>query len=285
MKRAAVLKTALLLTLTTQMIAPNSFAKTSADTTASNAAVLAEQKRLVTVDLLNYQYNETLNLTPKQVEALNQKAIGDLKSLKIERRLADRTPDISRRDAQEMIDSIEANPVTASYQYRKYSPEGREIGFCFGRAMYTHLLGLHLGVQKDAIKKAWVVGPMANGGINWAFHVTTLIRSGDEWLAIDNFPGKLLTIEEWLKEMQPMSTDHKLRLYITEPDKFVGPFRYSEVQMNHSLNYNKNLMLPRSKDWYSGFFTDLLNWFRSNPDMSTVGLPSPEKFRKEHQAK
>ncbi|MES2857315.1 MAG: hypothetical protein V4692_15705 [Bdellovibrionota bacterium] len=287
MKRNAVFMSKILVTAALTVSATHSaFAGPNAADVAkaaAEAAILQKHKALVKQDLLQYREREVRYLTPDQVEALNQRDISDLLSLKIERRLKNRTPDITREDAQAMINSIEYNPVTSSYAYRKYSPVGREIGFCFGRAMYGHILGLHLGVQKESIKKAWVVGPMNSGGIMWSFHVTTLMKSGDTWLAIDNYPGQLLTVDEWLKHMQPQSVDKKLRIYITDAEKFVGGFGYDSVQLNHFGDYKKYAELPRDRDWYSGFFKDMLNWFASKPDLSTVGLPSTEEFRKAHE--
>lgn len=280
--RAQLHTSKMILTALTMLAATIAFAGPDTAPSAQDAFVLAKHKRFVTVDLLQYREREVRGLTPEQVEALNQKDIAELKALKIERRLPNRTPDINRTDAQQMIDSINYNPITSSYSYRKYSPPGREIGFCFGRAMYAHIMALHLGVQKESIKKAWVVGPMVSGGINWAFHVTTLVKSGDTWLAIDNYPGQLLTVDEWLKHMQPQSPDRKLRIYITDPEKFVGPFGYDKVQMNHFGNYQKYRELPRDRDWYSGFFKDMLNWFANKPDLPSTGLPTVEEFRKAH---
>lgn len=251
----------------------------------SSAEILQEHKRLAETTLLSYRANEVARYTttrrmgdinPK-IEALNQSTLADLKSLPIGRELDSRITTVDDRLADKILNSINRHPTVSSYQYAKYNLHpGVEIGFCFGRATYAHLMALHLGVLKDSIKKAWIVGPMNAGGNMWDFHVTTIVRSENGvWLAIDSNGASAIPVDEWYKEYAQYSTDGRIRLYITDANKFsVDLGKYDKIQMGLNLN--------KSQDWYSGYFQDMLTWFKQNdgnPDLTKLGLPTYQEIR------
>jgi hypothetical protein len=171
---------------------------------------------------------------------------------------------LSLENAQKVLAAANANPVVATYQYQKYDPENKGIGFCFGRAMFTHLYLAISGFDRGSIKKAFVVGPMEAGGSFWAWHVTTIVQSRDHkgreiWLTIDPIFGEVLEVREWYKQMQEMSQDGKLRLYITEAGKFqIGSSRYDEGHIKDSF--------------YNDYFKDMMKWFEKNDVSKELNL-------------
>ncbi len=235
---------------------------------------------LLSADLLAYQENEVRNLTSHEIQNLNEQSIQSLYSLKrpvavittTGSKLA-RVPSIHRDLGEQLIRSIDQNPVVASYADSHYSQPGTEIGYCFGRATYVHLALLKLGVDRNSIRKVWLVGPMVAGNINWAFHVAVVVRvsepgsSTDQWMVVDNVTGKLLEVRSWAANFIPYNSQFKnLRLYVTDPSKFsVSLGKYSRIQMG--------LDLSAKDDWYRHYFADLMAWFRGH-DLSEVHLPS-----------
>lgn len=168
-------------------------------------------------------------------------------------------------NANKVLEAATYNPIISLHQYKKYDPTNRGIGFCFGRAMFIDLYLAINNFNRGSIKKAFVVGPMQTGdGGSWGWHVSTIVqsknRSGkEEWIAIDPIMGRIMTVNEWYKESLKLSTDGKLRLYITESGKFAQrATRYDYNSFNHPA-YNK-------------YFTDMLNWFESNDVSDDLGL-------------
>lgn len=207
---------------------------------------------LVSADLLKVQQQETAGKSKQQVELMNQKTFEMLDNYEVNSTIVDNSR------ALKFIKSIDKHPVVSSAAYPKYNKkQGVEIGFCFGRAKYVHFaLQLADKVEPKAIKKIWAVGPMEGDGINWAFHVATITKNKEgQWIAIDNFVGSVVGVEEWFDEIKQMSTDGKIRVYVTEPDKFsVSLGAYDSIQ--------KGLNLPVEQDWYSGYFQDLRKWLK-----------------------
>jgi hypothetical protein len=236
-----------------------------------------DAQALVGINLIRYRASEVRQLSERQVKKLNKETLDYLENLEISRVVdgaeGRRLNGVSEHWAEKIMESIDEHPVVSSYQYSKYNREGVEIGFCFGRAVYAHLALLKMGVNKDAIKKIWAVGPMSNG-VNWEFHVGTIVKDSrsDKWWVIDNFPGRLLDLEEWFDYFSRMSTDQKLRLYVTEPEKFTAALgTYHRVQLGLDLN--------RETDWYQGYFVDLNTWFGRDEDvLAEVGLTDLRKI-------
>lgn len=210
---------------------------------------------LVEKDLLKVRQSFVSSSTTAAVEAQNQAMIDALPKT-IEG--GDRMKAVSYDFAKRMLRTIDEHPVVAWYAMQKYDRKEVNIGYCFGRATYVHLALLKNGVDKRAIKKIWAVGPMLAGGINWAFHVATFARAEDgQWITIDNFPGQIMTIQQWMAHMKLLSADGKLTFYITEPRKFsVSLGTYDRVQLGRDL--------PKHQDWYRGYFNDLLDWFKDD---------------------
>lgn len=172
---------------------------------------------------------------------------------------------VSREFAASLIRTIDIHPVAGNAAMSKYNQRGTEIGYCFGRATYAHLALLHHKVHKDSIKKIWAVGPMKAGSITWQFHVGTAVYSRDgQWIMVDNFVGRPVTVREWFAEIKQMDRDNTLRIYVSNPEKFsVALENYSRGEMG--------LDLEKSEDWYKHYFKDLMTWFKQ-PDFAALGL-------------
>lgn len=201
--------------------------------------------------LRSFRTSEVQNLTPSDVKKLNADAI---------KKVTDFTPPISLNrarsiefsDAKKILSLLQTNEVVSYNARERYRRPDVEIGFCFGRATFTHLALLKMGLEKESILKAWVVGPMQTPGVTWDFHVATLAHVKDRgWMVIDSNYSEPLTLQAWFDKSNAQSTDNKLRIYITEPSKFgVDAGKYSRVQMG--------LDLSRETDWYQNYFGDMM---------------------------
>lgn len=154
----------------------------------------------------------------------------------------------------------------------------RNLGLCFGRATYLHLELLRYGVNKDSIKKIFVVGPMSAGtGMVWQFHVATLVKDSqtNQWWVLDTNIGKPVLVDRWMDAYKRMATDKKyrifrsplvdrtksLRFYVTEPQK-IGPSSW-EYNIQFGGLFHEN---------YHMYFQDMFRYFKKNP------VASEQKF-------
>lgn len=237
-------------------------------TTLSALAVEPDFSQFIAHDLLKLQAYEAKNKSLKEISSLNAATIDFIENYKptriVETQKGQRLNSITRSWAEKVVASIDKHPVVSSYQYHKYNRANVEIGFCFGRATYAHLALMNMGLNRDAIKKIWAVGPMDNGQ-KWQFHVATIVRAADDtWYAIDNVPGRLVNVREWSQLMLSWNKTGTLRFYITDPEKFsVSLGQYSRVQLG--------LDLPKEEDWYQHYFVDLMRWFKET-DNATESL-------------
>lgn len=196
--------------------------------------------------------------SPEAVMSANQNELQNLSKTRIEPHPT-RAASISFAQAREVLKKLKDHPVAAPSQVHHYDPENR-FGLCFGRALYVHLELLRRGVQKEAIKKVFAVGPMKATQVDWQFHVATAVMGpGQTWWVIDAALPEPVRLEFWWRALWSLSTDQKLRLYVTEPNR-IGPsgWRYN-VQPNGLRSYN-------------GYFEDLFKYYKENP------LPPTEKF-------
>lgn len=204
------------------------------------------------VNLLEQYQEDTQSreVGPSTVTEQNEAVLAQLKEWK-PTPVAGRLDSLTRQQANEVLREAMTDPVAAKHQLAKYDPKGN-IGFCFGRAMWLHLELLRRGVNKHSIFKAFVVGDMLYNKITWQFHVATLVRAdnGDWWILDPEFQ-RLLTLSEWFAYNQAMSPDKKLRLYITEANKFGAS---AEEYKTRALE----------DGWYNSYFKDMLEDFRED---------------------
>jgi hypothetical protein len=224
-------------------------------------------KSLVSVELLDKQAEEMEQYSTNELADRNEITLQALEKYTPQTSVFSRPrlKGVSRDFAANLIQTIDSHPVAGGAAMSRYSQRGTEIGYCFGRATYVHFALLHHKVHKDSIKKVWAVGPMTTGSIPWGFHVGTAVYSkNNEWIMVDNFVGRVVTVREWFAEIKQMDQDKTLRIYVTDPEKFsVGLDYYNREEMG--------LDVSRSEDWYKHYFKDLTKWFK-NPDFASVGL-------------
>ncbi|MGZ3727506.1 MAG: hypothetical protein ACXWQQ_17095, partial [Pseudobdellovibrio sp.] len=170
--------------------------------------------------LFAYHDQEVQNLSEQEVKGLNDRFLSDLNSFKPPQNLR-RAGSITYRLAEKILELMRSNEVISYASNDRYSRPDVEIGYCFGRATFAHILLLKMGLQKESIFKIWALGPMSAYGIDWGFHVATVVYSRDRgWLAIDTNSSHPQTIEEWTQTYGPQSSDKKLRFYLTDASKF-----------------------------------------------------------------
>lgn len=215
------------------------------------------------IDALIAKHGERRWSTQQIIAELNEATLSMLDAYRPDD-TSDRRHDFlpSRELAEKVLMSIDRHQVVSYYASEKYQQRGTEIGYCFGRGCYVDLMLMRLGVDRDSIKKIWAVGPMAAGGITWQFHIGHMARMPDNtWVVIDNVPSdnQVYTARQWGEHFKQQNKDGTLRLYITDSDKFTPSLgAYDPVQLG--------LNVKRARDWYKGYFQDLMLWFRSKSD-------------------
>jgi hypothetical protein len=225
-------------------------------------------------DLIALQEAESRANTPQNIRVLNEKTLAQSESdTEI---TGNRIRPVSPEFADAMVKSILTNPVTSVMQRPHYDP-GDFIGFCFGRATYVHLMALRYGFARADIQKVWIVGPQAGG---WEYHVATMIKTAVGWRVIDSLLPQSVTVREWFDHWKGDSLDGKLRLYITEAEKFAPTVsKYSRVQLG--------LDLTKSDDFYNHYFKDLVAFtasLKADADFTHYGLPTPTSIRNPNQS-
>lgn len=239
------------------------------------ARVLKAEDDAVPRDLFMDWVHRLGTLSPDQMKLLNDQVLNDTACLPLPEDTRGRIPAIDKDLAVRLVDSIKRHPIVAEIETLRYNKHpGTEIGFCFGRATYTHLMLLHLGVLKDSIKKVWVVGNLQAGNLTWQFHVGTIVRSTTpgQWWVLDSYFNEPLELAEWVDRMGRQDAKGQMMLTVSSPEKFsmqIGS--YDRVQLG--------LDLKAEEDWYAGYFSDLMKWFAGRPDVTKLGLPSPEDLR------
>lgn len=216
--------------------------------------------------LYDHYLNETQYLDLSQVQNLNREFLTTLEGYQPpthERRARGITED----DAYRMLYAARNHSVVGGHQVRKYSQPGESMGYCFGRAMYLHILALKLGVQKASIHKIWALGPMQSndGLVTWGYHVSLIVFSPQKgWLVLDPNFHRPFSVSEWMDFYGKQSADQRIRFYVTEPEKlglYAG--KYSR--------YMLGLDLKNSEDWFKHYFVDMLKATR-NESLESMGL-------------
>jgi hypothetical protein len=206
-------------------------------------------------DLLADRDREVQNLSPLQISFLNQREIDLLdQSLPLSPVADIQFPTFAQ--AKKVLESLQRHPSVNLQAQKLYRREDREIGYCFGRATYFHLVLLKMGVPKQAIKKVWLVGPLRadnNKDLIWSFHVATAVFTNDfGWVTLDTSEYKPQPVRHWLTTWGDRSLDKKPRLYVTDASKLnVQLGKYSRTQMG--------LDMSKDEDWFQGYFTDMLS--------------------------
>lgn len=222
-------------------------------------------------DLLALQRKEAEMYSPKQIKNLNDGVVRELEAY-IPEQNSQRAGSISMQEVSRLLDVVRNHPVVAPQNRKKYEPENVEIGYCFGRAAYLHLMMLKMGLSRSSVVKIWAVGEQSNPGSenNWGHHVATAVyvRGGWGWMTVDTNSFKIQPIRHWVDGNMRYSLDQKLRIYVSPASRFALQIpKYDRLQMGLDLN--------RENDWYRGYFTDLLKSVREEP-LASLGLKEVE---------
>lgn len=204
-------------------------------------------------DLYDHQYYEVRDKDEATIAAMNQKTLDDLMAYKPKHYNENRSHSLTFKEASAIQKSIYNNKAAHPSKTGEYEKKGANIGYCFGRSMYYHLMLLKKGLQKDSIKKIWAVGPMKTGTVDWGFHVATMVYTRDtNWMVIDSNHYEPITVEEWMNHYSKYSPKKDLRFYITTPEKFsVNTGKYERYQLG--LDVSKDI------DWFKHYFKDMMS--------------------------
>lgn len=215
--------------------------------------------------LYDYYLQQIEHLSNEEIASLNQLMADSINNY-IPPANDHRAQAIDWKRAQRILDVVFDHPTIGFKADDFYSQPGEEMGFCFGRAMYMHLLALKLGIQKESIKKIWAVGPMHSDkpGIEWGYHVALLIFSKQGWIVLDPNSMRVLPIQEWVRIYSLKSLDGRLRFYATGAEKF-------GLYSGQYSRYILGLDLTPSEDWFKHYFVDMLNAGR-NESLADLGL-------------
>lgn len=219
----------------------------------SHEAVHKEVEDAVLKDLEGSYFD--IRTTPAKAAKWNERMFSALERMQLPpSQVRGRFGSLSQAQIEELYHQASTDPVADYSKVKRYDPDG-SFGFCWGRAMNAHLYALRMGLAKESIRKIWAVGTMKYNRIFWRYHVTTIVRRNDgTWMAIDPEYNKPITIREWYREVKAMDTDDKLQFYTSEARRY-GPDS-SDTYTNHQLDPKK--FDPRARDYYNGYFRDLL---------------------------
>ncbi len=168
--------------------------------------------------------------------------------------------------AQKILDLVFDHPTIGFKADDIYSQPGEEMGYCFGRAMYMHLIALKLGVQKESIKKIWAVGPMQSDkpGVEWGYHVALMVYTKQGWIVLDPNLRRVFSVNDWVQYYEAKNLDGRGRFYATDPEKFgLYSGKYSR--------YLLGLDLSPDQDWFKHYFVDMMQAIRTE-NLSKLGL-------------
>lgn len=140
------------------------------------------------------------------------------KYLEIESMSPPRFDSLTAEKRQFLFDAVANHEVAGIKMLKKYDPEGI-MGFCYGRAMASHLIACRMGLDPGSIRKIFMVGVLNYCcGKEWRFHVSTIVKGDDgSWYAIDPTRRlKLDTMEGWVGTIRnSWDLGKKAQLYLT----------------------------------------------------------------------
>lgn len=189
--------------------------------------------------------------TPEEAEAANQQVLRFL-DVRVPPGDGRRAPAIDQKTAARIYSWVMGHPV--QQRTSTYDPTGR-FGFCFGRATHVHLKALHEGVEKDKIRKVWLVGSFkTSDGGTWGHHVATMIQAEEGgWWVIDKLVNRPMRHDEWYRAMKQrllQGEDKSLNLFVTPAERFApfSPDTYSPASSKRTGTLTG----------YNGYFRDMM---------------------------
>jgi hypothetical protein len=209
-------------------------------------------------DLNEYYKSDTRNKSDIQIKAENKDLLSEIQAY-VPPQNPRKVQAIPVSTAYDILNIVEKHPVVGRGARERYMRDGVEIGYCFGRAMYIHLLLLKMGVQKESIRKIWSVGPTKTGNPNliWGHHVSIMVYTKEQgWMTIDTGERKPQQVSSWMFTYLDNSVDGRVKFYITKPEKFgIETVKYNPVNLGFKLD--------RQSDWYHHYFVDMLASIRT----------------------
>jgi len=169
---------------------------------------------------------------------------------------------LTAAERKALLDEAGAHKVAALKWVPKYDPTG-DIGFCFGRAMTTHLMARRMGLKGEAIQKLFIFGDLRQGANpEWRFHVTTLVKGAEDGklYAIDPiFPGMghptPLPAADWIEIVRrTWDKPRKAHLVLAERDSIIADMRvlpgkdFETGEKLFEISFN-----PATKPGFTGF--------------------------------
>lgn len=192
--------------------------------------------------------------SPKQADTWNRALLRALDNLAAPEATPGRKPGLTPSERRQLFQTVNEHPVANGDMVDHYAPEGG-TGFCFGRAITAHIEALRTGLDKESIKKLWIIGYMKGDTTEWGHHVTTIVRGKDKhWYTIDPNYDEPLRLSTWLKNIKDDFTNEgDLQLFATNPSRF-GP----------EGGVNAGPILPSTVEdpFYHDYFVDLMTEFR-----------------------
>jgi hypothetical protein len=153
-------------------------------------------------------------------------------------------------DPKLVLQKLILNPVAGNVPLNSYNQENN-TGFCFGRALFVEKELLKMGVNKESIRKVFVLGELTNGQIMWEYHVATMyIDSKGRKHMIDSLFDEVHELEIWFQKMNKYALNKEnplFRIYFAEADKF---------QARDGYFNSADILDPR----YRNYFFDLMIW-------------------------
>lgn len=167
--------------------------------------------------------------------------------------LSGRRAFIPHEEAEAIVQAMSTHPVVGNRNYDRYDPDGN-WGFCFGRATWAYLELLQRGVAKESIRKIFAIGPMRAGGIDWQFHVATIVRGENgKWWVVDNYPGAALEVKNWMEIFRKQNSDGSLMFSLSDPKRMNG-FGNGKFDARHFVGV--------ADPNYKAYFDDMMTSFR-----------------------
>lgn len=187
---------------------------------------------------------------PELAMKINESVLKDLNELKV-KTSPNRKAGLSDDEILNVFRKVKNHPVAATSKVDVYSKTSPGMGYCFGRAMTSHLTAIAQGLDKNSIRKVWVVGNLGK----WTYHVSTIVKdTKGQWYAIDPILSHPMKVEDWYKTMKTYDQAGDLRIIHTEAKRY-GP--------GSDKKYDPNEL---KKAVYDGYFNDLRYEFKLETD-------------------
>ncbi|MFN3454521.1 MAG: hypothetical protein ACK41T_06120 [Pseudobdellovibrio sp.] len=217
-----------------------------------NNSSVSLRSQNINVNIRNIYNEETLNCSDDEVSNMNMQTLSDIQK-EIPLKTQNRAQNISLEQLNQLFHVIKNHPIV-SPDITKYERGlfKNELGYCFGRATYAHLVLLKMGLQKESIQKIWAVGSIKDDkhGV-WQFHVATMAYTKYGWVVLDLNTSKVMTITDWVTLYRGRDLTGKIRFYNTDPSKF-------GLDMGKYNPTNLGLNLDSHHDWYKNYFRDMM---------------------------